>query len=126
MTKIKFIYFDIGNVLLLFSGGLEKLAKKYGKTHQDFERIFRKYDYLVCIGKLSPQELWGKYYKELGLKEGQFDFLEYWLSNCTLISESFVLISELAKTKLSIGLLSNLYAGAYESLEKDKFFPYKD
>lgn len=58
MANIKFIYFDVGNVLLLFSGGLQKLADKHGISYADFERVFHKYDDSVCRGLITAQDLW--------------------------------------------------------------------
>ena len=85
MREIEFIYFDIGNVLLLFSGGLQKLAKKHHISYEEFERVFKKYDNAVCKGEMSSQDLWNKYQEELGINEKNFDFANYWTSCFILI-----------------------------------------
>lgn len=124
MSKIEFVYFDIGNVLLLFSGGLQKLAKKHGKKYEDFLQVFLKYDDLVCRGEMTPQDLWEKYREELGIGEEDIDFVEYWTDNFILIQESFDLIDEIRKSNVKVGLLSNIYSGVYSKLVKKNFFPF--
>lgn len=124
--EIDFIYFDIGNVLLLFSSGLQKLATKHHLSYDEFETVFRKYDDAVCRGKMSPQDLWKKYEEELGISENNFDFATYWTSCFTLIEETFVLIDELVKCGTPIGLLSNIYNGIFDILSAKNFFPNKN
>ncbi len=126
MSKIDFVYFDIGNVLLLFSGGLQKLAKKHCKQYEDFEKVFLKYDDLVCRGNMSPLDLWKKYKEELELDEENIDFAEYWTSNFVLIKESFNLISEIKEAKIKVGLFSNIYSGIFDKLVEKDFFPFMD
>ena len=124
MNSIKFVYFDIGNVLLLFQGGLQKMADKHGKTYSDFEKVFRKYDDLVCRGGMSSQELWHKYEEEIGIHEDDFNFADYWIDCCIPIKEVFELVQHLHTHGLRVGLLSNLYTDIYSVILKKNLFPF--
>ena len=126
MSEIKFIYYDIGNVLLLFSGGLQKLANKYDKEYSDFERVFKKYDDLICRGQITPKNLWTHYQNELEFDGEDFDFAEFWASNFVLIHESFDLINEINRSEVKIGLLSNIYPQTFDILANKNFFPFND
>ncbi len=126
MSKIEFIYYDIGNVLLIFSGGLQKLANKYDKEYIDFETVFKKYDDLICRGQITPQNLWTYYQNELGFNGEDLDFAEFWTSNFVLIQESFDLINEINRSEVKIGLLSNIYPQIFDVLANKHFFPFND
>lgn len=126
MSQIEFVYFDIGNVLLLFNGGLQKLAKKHNKQYEDFKKIFIKYDDLVCRGRMTPQDLWNKYKQELTIDEEIIDFAKYWSDNFVLIRETFDLIDKIRESNIKVGLLSNIYTGVFDKLVKKDFFPVND
>jgi FMN phosphatase YigB (HAD superfamily) len=111
--KPGFIYFDLGGVVFHFTGGLSKLAEKYGRQYADFEKVFRKYDDQVCRGIISTEELWKHYQSELGFTD-PIDFTDYWASNFSPIKEVHTLINELAKENFPIGLLTNVYTGIFD------------
>lgn len=125
MNTIEFVYFDIGNVLLFFRGGLSKLAEKFGLNYSDFERVFCKYDDAVCRGGLSPQQLWTTYQAELHFtSDADFDFARYWVANFTIIQDTFALVREIADAGIPVGLLSNIYAGVFEIINEAQLFPF--
>ncbi len=112
--KPEFIYFDLGGVVFHFSGGLSKLAEKYGYQYSDFEKVFRKYDDQVCRGEITPEELWSYYQNELGFTDPSINFTDYWVSNFSPIKEAHLLINELATANFPIGLFTNVYLGVFD------------
>lgn len=112
--KPEFIYFDLGGVVFHFSGGLAKLAKKYGYQYSDFEKVFRKYDDRVCRGEITPEELWDHYQSELGFADSSINFTDYWISNFSPIKKVHSLISGLAAVNFPIGLFTNVYLGIFD------------
>lgn len=118
-----FIYFDLGGVMFQYDGGLVQLAKENGVTLEDFNRVFRKYEYAVAIGEMTLQELWEKYVLELGLqRKKNFDFLDYWVNHFVPIYPTHALVKEVAK-KFPIGILSNLYAGTFKKIKEKNYIP---
>jgi FMN phosphatase YigB (HAD superfamily) len=44
MPKIKFVYFDLGDVLFNWRDGLKKLAAMSNKSDKETNEVFEKYD----------------------------------------------------------------------------------
>lgn len=112
--KAEFAYFDLGGVVFHFSGGLSKLADKYGFQYSDFEKVFRKYDDQICRGEITPNDLWMHYQQELGFSDPNVDFVKYWVSNFSPIPETHNLMSKLVEANVPIGLLTNVYLHVYD------------
>lgn len=109
----KFVYFDLGGVVFHFREGLTKLAMKHNLAYSDFERVWREYDAQVCRGEMTADQLWNVYQKELNFSE-DMDFLEYWVTYFAPIVETHSLMVELVARDIPIGLLTNIYLGAFE------------
>ena len=117
----KFIYFDIGGVLMDYSKAMQKAADTHGINIDDFQKIYSKYGPAAERGDMTLQDVWKKYEDELGLEEDEhFDFLEYWTEHVVPIDENHQILTELAKSH-PVGILSNMYHGAfYKLLKKEK------
>jgi epoxide hydrolase-like predicted phosphatase len=114
MTKIKFIYFDLGGVFFHWRRGLKILAERFQKDYEELEGIRIKYDDMVCKGKITTEELWGKYKEELGIITPEnFNFAEEWVKTFTKIPESHELVKELLQI-YPIGILTNVYPEVYD------------
>lgn len=60
MGRVRFIYFDVGNVLFKFSDGIEGLAKLTGSTFEQCYSVWREMDDSVCKGITDPQDIWNQ------------------------------------------------------------------
>ena len=121
--KIKFIYFDIGGVILKWRGLFEVIVRKTGKDISEIERIYKKYDHLACRGMITPQELWIKFCHELKSKEHQkTDFPRLSMESFLPIKETHNFLEEIV-SGMPIGILSNIYHGFYDLSLKHGHIP---
>ena len=108
---IKFIYFDVGGVLLDWSKVFEGAAKKFSVDPEDIGEVFDENHDDITKGIMSAKDLWNKCIQKYGLKNASnFDFLDSWVSDYQPIKEIHKLIKKIAP-KYKIGLLSNIYKG---------------
>lgn len=122
-AEIKFIYFDLGGVVFYWREGLNRLAEIAGRSLEEVIKVFDKYDNLACQGKISPQELWNRYRKELEIKmDENFNFLDFWTDSFSLIAETHRLVKELVGY-YPLGLLVNIYKGTFPLAIKKGFVP---
>lgn len=112
--KIRFIYFDIGGVLLRWRHVPRVFAKKYRKPIDEVLRVFRYIDDLSCRGKWTPTEVEKFMIQELGLpKDDEFDFTRFSMQHFTQIHETHAYIQKLSR-EFPIGLLTNIHIGFYQ------------
>jgi len=78
MSKIKFVYFDIGGVLFNWKVALESLAKYLQRPYEQVEAVLKKYDNDVCLGKITPNQFWQYYKSELNADVEINDFADWW------------------------------------------------
>lgn len=123
MSKVEFAYFDLGNVVFTFKGGLEEIATRYERPYIDVEAVFLQYDDEICRGHMTPQELWGKYQSELNLGNESLNFAEFWTSHFAPIRETLGLLSILEAHKFPIGIISNIYPGIFELITQKGVIP---
>jgi HAD superfamily hydrolase (TIGR01509 family) len=108
MSEIKFIYFDIGDVLFEWKDGLKALFEMSNKPYKEVHDVFEKYDDDACRGKITPQELWHHLKKELNIDTEIDDFADWWSDRFKPILEMHNLVREAVK-KYRIGILTNIY-----------------
>lgn len=122
-SKIKFVYFDVGGVLLFWEEALKALAKHHQKEVKDIYKVFRKYDDLTCRGIITPQQLSHGMHKDLRLSYiEELDMSRLAKKYFRPIPQSHQLISKLA-VKMPVGLLTNIYLGFLEMSLQYGFLP---
>ena len=113
-NKIKFVYFDVGGVMLRWKEILHILAKRHNKTFAQVHEVFLRYDTLACLGKITSNEAGKNILADLGVKEEkEFDFLSFSMQEFIPIKETHRFANKLSK-KLPIGLLTNVYPEVFE------------
>lgn len=121
--KIKFVYFDVGGVLLVWEEALIALANHHQKEVKDIYQVFRKYDDLTCRGIITPQQLSRGMHKDLRLTYNEdFDMLRLARKHFQPIPRMHQLVAKLIK-KMPVGLLTNIYLGFLELSFQHKFLP---
>lgn len=129
MNKIKFVYFDVGGVLIVDFTNTNKWAevkKDLGvteSTEKDFESVWQKYRSRICadcdIDTILPefQEktglLFPKGYSMLK------DFVSRFKQNPSIWP-----VLDLIKQKAKIGLLTNQYPRMLREIEKSNLIPH--
>lgn len=113
MRKIKFIYFDIGGVMLNFDNYFKTATNKFNIDLNEFLELWKTDNIWadITIGKIGPQDVWNKAIKKFNLKNADdYNFAESWMSDYIGRPEVHKLASDLSK-KYKVGLISNLYSG---------------
>ncbi|MFZ6034977.1 MAG: HAD-IA family hydrolase [Patescibacteria group bacterium] len=120
MDKIKFIYFDIGNVMADTNGYFKDATQKFNIPLSEFTDFWNGNNGAdeITRGKISAREFWQTAIKKFGIKNAdEFDFLESWLNDYKPILETHGLAKKLSES-YRIGLISNLYPGMIDRLIK--------
>lgn len=113
-NKIKFVYFDVGGVLLDWKKSLGEVGKKFGKTYEEMLAAFRKFDLEFYRGKHTHEEIWKIYHDELGLKDS-YDFNMLMYTHDFMIPHKVThdLVAVLSK-KFKVGILTNVMDDFFE------------
>lgn len=120
MNKIKFIYFDVGNVMANTDDYFKGVTEKFNINLKEFISFWLGNDKAdgMTKGRITVRKFWLTAIKRFNLKDAEnFDFLESWMDDYIPISEVHQLARELSN-KYRIGLISNLYPGMYPDLIK--------
>lgn len=112
-SSVKFIYFDVGDVLTHFSGGLQSLSEKVGLSYEECSKIWLEMDNEICRGDIDPQELWNKIRDVSNYKGEDIDFVSFWVHHFEPIPEVHGLVQQLNKNR-EVGLLTNIYPRVYQ------------
>ena len=128
---IKFIYFDVGGVVIKdFSGTnkWEELQKGLGLKQSQFEEFisfFDEYEPQVCLG-LDIETLVSKLKEKFNLNlPDDYSFLMDFVNRFER-NDSIVKVLEKAKEKYRIGLLTNMYPNMLDEIIKKDLIPKTD
>lgn len=111
-SNVKFIYFDVGDVLMRFSGGLQSMGEKVGLSYDECLKIWLDMDNEICRGNTDPQELWNRIKALANYTGDDIDFVPFWVDHFEPIPEVHDLARKLSKDR-QVGLLTNIYPGVY-------------
>lgn len=121
--KIKFVYFDIGGVLLYWEGIYRDLSKRFNKSRGEIQFAYDKHQELSLRGIESSEDYWFRISKELNIASGEIlDFMEYSINGFTPISQTHNMVYEIGKI-FPVGLLSNIHTGYYQKCIDRKLIP---
>ncbi|NMC35971.1 HAD-IA family hydrolase [Candidatus Beckwithbacteria bacterium] len=121
-SQVKFIYFDIGNVIASWRIAEKKLFELTDCDDFDyFMKVYQPADDDANLGKISTQTIWTILSKEFGLKDN-FDFISWWAQNHEVIMPTHFLLQEIDKL-FQIGFLTNIYPDMLEAFFKFQKIP---
>ena len=124
MGKIKFIYFDVGEVLV--KGARSRhVAAFLGIPYETFRPVFKKYQHDTLIGKMTTEEFFAKLQKDLPITAGEKDFAKLLTENLQPITATHNFLEEIKKSH-KIGFLTNLFPGIFDEMKKKKLIPSPD
>lgn len=122
-NKIKFVYFDVGNVFMTFDKIFTRLANDLNIDKEKFSVEEEKHDLDANLGIIDIPEVWQKVCKELKIKGGEkYPIVESWISDYEAILPMHKLAKEIAK-KYKVGILSNYYRDYFEEATLQGFIP---
>ncbi len=113
MTKTKFIYFDLGGVVVHLGASQARMAKRIKVDLAAVEKTFDKFWERACRGQISSVDYFRLLQKDLGFSHPAPDFAHFWSATLVPIKETRKLILELSK-KYALGIISNVEAGVVE------------
>jgi len=70
-NKIKFVYFDVGNVFMTFDKIFARVAKDLNIDQNLIDNAEEKYDIDANLGKIDIPEVWQKICEELKIEGGE-------------------------------------------------------
>lgn len=121
--NIKFIYFDIGGVLMRWQGMMEAVAIKYGRTQTEVEEAYFRYDDLACRGDLTTENAWKMVCRDLQiLPSSSVNFVTFCLETFTPIIPTHRLAKSVIK-QYPLGLLTNIHKGGVELFIEKHLIP---
>lgn len=107
---VKFVYFDVGNVLVRFSGGIEGLANIVQASVEDMHDFWSQRDPDLNRGSLTPKKFWRQLKKQFDYRGPDIDYVEFWVNNFSPIAETHALALRLSND-FKLGLLTNIPPG---------------
>lgn len=113
--RVKFVYFDVGGVLVHWLPSVHAFAERIGRSYDDVLQIFYEYNPLGCRGQLSLEELQLLFALKLQVdfKGSRKDGLrQAWIDDMRPIPAGHQLIQAVAK-QYPVGLLTNVFNGYY-------------
>jgi putative hydrolase of the HAD superfamily len=120
---IKFVYFDIGGVLVDWSRAFMGAANKFGLHVEDIGEVFDANAEAVTKGIITPEDIWKECTQRFALKDAVgFDFLNSWVDDYRSIHNGHALVVQINK-QFKVGLLSNIYAGMLPLMLAKKLIP---
>lgn len=122
LSGVKFIYFDVGNVLFSFSGGLEKLSTMYNVPLSKITSFWRSKDDGICRGLLDPQDFWNQMKSEFSYSGTDINFVDFWVNNFKRIQSGHDLAISLSEN-FQLGLLTNVYPRVIERVLNTDLMP---
>lgn len=122
-NTIKFVYFDIGGVLMRWQGMMEAIAVKYGRTSTEVEKVYFRYDDLACRGELTTQNAWEMVCRDLQIvPSSTIDFMTFCLETFTPITPMHHLAKSVIQ-RYPLGLLTNIHKGGVELFIEKRLIP---
>lgn len=103
---IKFVYFDVGGVLLDWREGHKRVAAKYNVPYESIRKVFEANWQNACRGVLPGDVYMGMFAQVLGMKGTLPEVSDFWSDHFTVISETHALVKELEGT-YQLGIFSN-------------------
>jgi len=126
---IKFVYFDVGGVMIDDFSGNDKwreMKRELGvtpKMDNEFERLYGEYSAKGLGLDLPVDDLIPVFEKELGIKfpEG-FSWLNYYLDHFDRNEDLWPVVERVRKS-CKVGLLTNMYVDMFEGIEGRGLLP---
>lgn len=123
MKKIKFIYFDLGGVIVDHISGLIKTAKMFNLDVNNVVQFFQKHANNLDRGIISLNEFENIFEKEFAFNNNTDKRVgEIIVENFGVIQETHDLMLQLA-TNHSIGILSNVSVDVFNYIKYKELIP---
>lgn len=123
ITEPKFVYFDIGGVLLNLRETPFEFAKKFALDAHQVSMAMKEHVLDGCTGKMPMEEFWKKLLLSAGATYNESEnYTELWNSAAKIMTQGHDLFYELAD-KYSVGLFTNAWQDLLENALHSKLLP---
>lgn len=124
MSKVRFIYLDVGEVMIKGATSKEVAEKFLGVSHEAFKKVYDKFDDLAYKAKITPREILEIYQKEFpNMKKINTEtFWQEWVASLLPMEEMHKLVYDLSK-KYPLGILTNSYEGLFDMMQEGELLP---
>ena len=122
--KIKFVYFDIGGVILKFRDQFEKLEQKHKIDGKKASKVWLDHLPDLCLGKKNTSQVWSDICEKTDSKHlADIDWQIFRAENLSIYEDTHELITSLVKKRIGVGLLSNAELGMINICISHKLIP---
>lgn len=128
MSKITFVYFDVGGVAIKDFSDTNKWDLMFeellfGDKATRAKELYNAHDNDICLGKMRVDDLIPIYSNELGLTfPPDFDFLQNFVNRFDKNDGMQKIITELTG-KVKTGLLTDMYLGMLDRIKANNLLP---
>ena len=129
MSKISFVYFDVGGVALKDLSDTSKWQEilnsiGLGKFDpEEVENIYKTHDDAICTGKIHLDELIPLYTKKFGIKiDTGYSLLKQTIDNFEQNKLIWPIVKK-CQEKYKIGLLTDMWTEMFQELQKRELLP---
>lgn len=120
--SIRFIYFDVGGVLLDWRAGHRRVSEKYRVPYDVIRNIFDANWQDACKGKLSNEAYMAKFAEVLAIPKPYPDVSDFWTDYHMPIHETHAFVHELI-AMYKVGLLTNAEKYAMKHASQKRLIP---
>lgn len=119
---IKFIYFDVGSVIIDNDAAMASVAKMHNVPQEEILAIVEANWKAGCRGTLSNKDYFALFTNKFGITHPSSDMTDFWSDHQTFYQETHDFIYELVKD-YRLGILSNAETGILQRLLDKKKIP---
>ena len=119
---IKFIYFDVGSVIVDNEAAMQSVARMHNVTRDQIFAIVEANWKAGCLGTLSTKDYFTLFTEKLGITHQSFDMADFWSDHQGFFQETHDFIHEL-EDNYRLGILSNAELGILQKLLDKKKIP---
>lgn len=130
MNKIKFVYFDLGGVVIFDFSGTNKWKELknelgfFGEKEKEFDDVWFEHEPNIVLGKMEVDDLLPIYRKKFGvIIPDDYSLLINGFVNRFEENKKIFPLIEKFKKAFKIGLLTNSYTGMLNTIEKRGIMP---
>ncbi len=114
-SKVSFIYFDLGGVVINNEHTKQGLAKEFGLEEVAIQKFFDEHWREACLGTLDNKSYLARFKKVFQIQHQKEDFVDFITEYQGHYQETHDLIHDLSK-EYRLGILSNAELGVVDTL----------
>ena len=113
---IKFVYFDIGDVIVDCSRYFESVCADYKLDFEIFLSFYVKHKSDLITGKLKTEKFWEECVNHFGLERvDDYNFVKSWVLDYMPVESVKDLILKM-ENFVNVGIISNINSGVWEEM----------